>query len=140
SGKPCGLCDVCDPARSEVAGRPRSPTARPASGAGRKRPKRARKIKGRRGGQPAAPTILSESARAIEDALRAWRLGEARPTNLPPFRILTDRVLTAIAVTAPLDRDALVRISGIGPSLADRYGRQILAVVQRLRTSTGRCP
>jgi hypothetical protein len=42
-------------------------------------------------------------------------------------------VLCAIAVSAPSDSEALAQIAGVGPSLAKRYGRQIVALVQRLR-------
>jgi DNA topoisomerase-3 len=63
------------------------------------------------------------------EALKAWRLTEARKRRVPAFRILTDRVLGAIASARPRDGAALQRIHGVGPTLTERYGETILALV-----------
>ncbi|HYO51626.1 HRDC domain-containing protein, partial [Archangium sp.] len=68
----------------------------------------------------------------LVEALRAWRLAEARRRRVPAFRILTDRVLGAIATARPRDGAALQRIHGVGPKLAERYGEAILALVGRV--------
>jgi DNA topoisomerase-3 len=67
------------------------------------------------------------------EALKAWRLAEARKRRVPAFRILTDRVLGAIAAERPGDNDALMAIQGVGPKLIERYGTQLLALVGRGR-------
>ena len=67
----------------------------------------------------------------LVEALRAWRLAEARRRRVPAFRILTDRVLGAIASECPRDGAALQRIHGVGPTLTERYGDTILALVGR---------
>jgi DNA topoisomerase-3 len=69
------------------------------------------------------------SSPQLEEALRAWRLAEARKRRVPAFRILTDRVLGAIAAERPRSEDALQRIHGVGPKLAERYGEAILSLV-----------
>ncbi|HLL00745.1 MAG TPA: DNA topoisomerase 3 [Myxococcaceae bacterium] len=68
---------------------------------------------------------------ALVEALKAWRLAEARRRRVPAFRILTDRVLGAIAALRPEDRDALMGIQGVGPKLVERYGRELLELVGR---------
>jgi DNA topoisomerase-3 len=65
------------------------------------------------------------------EALKAWRLAEAKRRRVPAFRILTDRVLGAIAALRPSDNDALMEIQGVGPKLVERYGTQLLALVGR---------
>ncbi len=65
----------------------------------------------------------------LVEALKAWRLAEARRRRVPAFRILTDRVLGAIAAVRPTDSDALMSIQGVGPKLIERYGTQLLALV-----------
>jgi DNA topoisomerase-3 len=70
---------------------------------------------------------------AVMNALRAWRLGEARTRHVPAFRILTDRVLTTIAESEPRSVDDLLRVPGFGPKGAEKYGRQILRVVDEAR-------
>jgi DNA topoisomerase-3 len=69
------------------------------------------------------------SSPQLEEALRAWRLAEARKRRVPAFRILTDRVLGAIAAERPRSEDALQRIQGVGPKLTERYGEAILSLV-----------
>jgi superfamily II DNA helicase RecQ len=80
-------------------------------------------------GQPSAKSPAS--ADALFQALRAWRLAEAKRTGLPAFRILTDRTLLAIAAETPGDENALLRVHGIGPALAKRYGSAVLGIVAR---------
>ena len=71
----------------------------------------------------------SESAGALFEALRAWRLAEARRTGLPAFRIVNDRTLLGVATEAPIDEGSLLRVAGIGPGLARRYGAELLSIV-----------
>ena len=68
----------------------------------------------------------------LVEALRAWRLAEARKRRVPAFRILTDRVLGAIATARPRDGASLQRIHGVGPTLTERYGDTLLALVGRM--------
>jgi DNA topoisomerase-3 len=79
-----------------------------------------------------------EDSKGLEDAppelvkaLKEWRLGEARRRKVPAFRVLTDRVLGAIAAERPRDAEALRSIHGVGPKLAEQYGAQLLALVRR---------
>jgi DNA topoisomerase III len=65
----------------------------------------------------------------LVEALKAWRLAEARRRRIPAFRILTDRVLGAIAAMRPRNNEALMAIQGVGPKLVERYGTQLLALV-----------
>ncbi|ADO75590.1 DNA topoisomerase 3 [Stigmatella aurantiaca] len=84
----------------------------------------------RRGGRR-QPMPLPKPSPALVEALKAWRLAEARKRRVPAFRILTDRVLGAIAAARPEDREALMAIQGVGPKLVERYGAQLLALVGR---------
>ncbi|WPB76259.1 DNA topoisomerase 3 [Archangium violaceum] len=68
----------------------------------------------------------------LVEALKAWRLAEARRRRVPAFRILTDKVLGAIATACPRDGLALQRVHGVGPKLAERYGEAILGLVGRM--------
>ena len=68
----------------------------------------------------------------LVEALKAWRLTEARRRRVPAFRILTDRVLGAIASARPRDGAALQRIHGVGPTLTARYGETLLTIVSRI--------
>jgi DNA topoisomerase-3 len=65
----------------------------------------------------------------LVEALKAWRLSEARKQKIPAFRILTDRTLQALALARPRSDRALLAVSGIGPTLARKYGEEILRVL-----------
>ncbi len=62
-------------------------------------------------------------------ALRDFRKAEASRAKVPAFRILTDRVLFGIVERAPRSVDELCTVKGIGPSLANKYGKKILELI-----------
>ncbi len=100
---------------------------------GARRPKKERR-KGRESRKrervrPAAST--PGSSHGLFEELRAWRLAEARRSGVPAFRILNDRTLLGVATETPHDESALLRVAGIGPGLARRYGAALLGIVAR---------
>ncbi len=116
-----------------------------------KRAKRAKRERGQRGtrgargarGQSAgrkeragvSPAARASTAPgksgALFEALRAWRLAEAKKKGVPAFRIMNDRTMLAIATETPLDEGALLRVAGIGPGISRRYGAALLSIVAR---------
>jgi len=96
----------------------------------------------RAAGGPAAPAgakrraaaidedVLDGEARALFEALRAWRLARARAESVPPYVVASDRTLRDLARLRPRDRAALEQAHGIGPARAERYGAELLAVVR----------
>ncbi len=77
----------------------------------------------------------SSTAHGLFEALRAWRLAEAKRSGVPAFRILNDRTLLGVATETPHDEGALLRVAGIGPGLARRYGAALLGIVARYETA-----
>ncbi len=75
-----------------------------------------------------ARLALDPAAQSLWDALRAWRLDEARRQELPPYVIFHDATLIEVARRRPASLDALADIPGIGRSKLDRYGAAVLAV------------
>lgn len=63
-------------------------------------------------------------------ALQKWRLAESRAIQKPAFVVFSDAVLTAIAEAKPADEAALLQVPGIGPAKSEKYGAQILALVE----------
>jgi ATP-dependent DNA helicase RecQ len=61
--------------------------------------------------------------------LKAWRTEEARRRSLPPYVILHDRTLVAIAAARPADAAGLARIKGIGPAKLDAYADALLKLM-----------
>ena len=67
---------------------------------------------------------------ALFERLRDWRAKTARAAGLPPYVIFHDATLAAIAAVHPESHADLAGISGIGAKKLERYGDDILRVVQ----------
>ncbi len=74
----------------------------------------------------AAPELVSPQ---VVEALKVWRRAEAQRRRVPAFRILTDRAVTALAATRPRTETDLLNVPGIGPTIVQKYGAEILGIV-----------
>ena len=72
---------------------------------------------------------LAQPERELFDLLRAWRARLARDEGVPAYAILTNAELVAVARARPASPKALVGIPGLGRRRAERYGKEILAIV-----------
>jgi len=68
---------------------------------------------------------------ALLDSLKAWRLQRSRADEVPAFVVFSDATLIAIAEATPSTPQALLDISGVGPSKLERYSKEVLAIVNR---------
>ncbi|MBK7205310.1 MAG: DNA helicase RecQ [Thermomonas sp.] len=89
----------------------------------------------RKGGGKTVPTTvpaidLPADAAARFAVLREWRAGIAREQNVPAYVIFHDATLRAIALEPPRDLDALSGIGGVGVGKLERYGDEVLGVLQ----------
>jgi DNA topoisomerase-3 len=66
---------------------------------------------------------------ALEEALRAWRLAEAKRRNVPAFRIMSDPALRAIAAKRPGTARELLAVPGIGINIVEKYGAQLYRIL-----------
>ena len=72
----------------------------------------------------------SEEAVAAERSLREWRTAVARKEAVPAYVVLTDKDLVGIATELPTNLAELARCRGIGPLRLERWGDEILAVLE----------
>ncbi|HEX4496661.1 MAG TPA: HRDC domain-containing protein, partial [Thermoanaerobaculia bacterium] len=77
-------------------------------------------------GPEAAPELVSPQ---VVEALKLWRRAEAQRRRVPAFRILTDRTVAALAASLPRTESDLLNVPGIGPTIVQKYGREILGIV-----------
>ena len=75
---------------------------------------------------------LTGEAAAAEQVLRAWRTQRARTDGVPPYIVLSDRTLKAIATARPATARALIQCDGIGPAKLEKYGDEILDLMSGL--------
>jgi superfamily II DNA helicase RecQ len=66
---------------------------------------------------------------AVEEALRAWRLAEARRLGVPAFRIFTDRALSGLVELRPSTNSEMLSVPGIGLRIAEKYGHEIRRIL-----------
>lgn len=79
-------------------------------------------------GANADPDLLS--------ALKEWRGALARTAGMPAYLIFHDTTLAALAEAVPLDEAALLRVPGIGPVKVNRYGTDVLRVLNDHRAAS----
>jgi DNA helicase-2/ATP-dependent DNA helicase PcrA len=77
----------------------------------------------------AARARLGADDAVLFDALRAWRLGQAREEKVSPFIVAYDTVIAEIAERRPQNEQELLAVAGIGPGKVAKYGDEILTIV-----------
>jgi ATP-dependent DNA helicase RecQ len=78
---------------------------------------------------PAPAAAPPGQADTLYEALRLWRLAEAKGQGIPPYVIFHDSVLRDIAAMRPASLDELASIKGVGASKLERYGERVLGVL-----------
>ncbi|HUR48589.1 MAG TPA: UvrD-helicase domain-containing protein [Acidimicrobiales bacterium] len=79
--------------------------------------------------QARAPVGVDAADADLYEALRTWRLGVSRSSNVPAYVVFADATLAAIAAARPRDARGLLKLPGVGPVKIDRFGKQVLEVV-----------
>jgi DNA helicase-2/ATP-dependent DNA helicase PcrA len=80
---------------------------------------------------PGAP--MAEAAEPDErllEALRVWRRERSKVDAVPAYVVAHDTTLAQIADDRPRNLPALRRVKGMGPAKLERYGAEILAVIE----------
>lgn len=67
----------------------------------------------------------------IFEDLRTWRTQEASKQNKPPYLILSDKSLIALAAERPKTNKALKTVHGIGPKKYEDYAADIMAILNQ---------
>lgn len=74
----------------------------------------------------ADPGVPPGAEDATRDRLRRWRTAVARAAAVPDSVVVEDTVLEELIRTAPRDIDELLQVRGVGPIRANRYGTDLL--------------
>ena len=62
-------------------------------------------------------------------SLRAWRKERAEADAVPAYVVFSDATLEALAEVRPTNRQALLRINGIGAAKIDKYADEVLEIL-----------
>ena len=77
----------------------------------------------------AQPSADGPTVERVFEALREWRRDQARERAVPPFVVMHDRTLEAIASNLPRSVDELANVPGIGPAKLSAYGDALLSLI-----------
>ena len=66
----------------------------------------------------------------VYNALKSWRKIKATKENIRPYIIFSDSSLIEIANKKPNTKEELMNIRGMGEKKLERYGNEILKIVQ----------
>ncbi|MCU0498285.1 MAG: HRDC domain-containing protein [Anaerolineae bacterium] len=79
------------------------------------------------------PNNLTPSEMAVLREVYLIREEAAKQFNMPPFKIFSTQTLIEFARDKPTSLGDLTKLTGMSPAQIRRYGKQILAAVQRAR-------
>jgi ATP-dependent DNA helicase RecQ len=85
----------------------------------------------RTGDAPGAGETLRPDQEELFRHLKSLRTRLATERKLPPYMIFSDKTLTVMARSRPLDRKGLLRVHGVGEHKADEYGPVFLDAIRR---------
>ncbi|MDE2470770.1 MAG: HRDC domain-containing protein, partial [Bradyrhizobium sp.] len=94
---------------------------------GRDRPSRTKSKRSDPAPQPASRGTAVDAN--LLGALRAWRSEVARKRGVPAYVVLHDSTIEGIAASHPSTPEQLRDIPGIGDKKLERYGRELIALV-----------
>lgn len=66
-------------------------------------------------------------------ALKEWRSARARTDSVPAYVVFHDATLQEIARRRCRSKSALAQVPGVGPTKLERYGDEVVAVVEKVR-------
>jgi ATP-dependent DNA helicase RecQ len=76
----------------------------------------------------AADVELSSADEALAAKLREWRAAESKRLQIPPFLVMHDRTLKALAMARPANPRQLLEVNGMGPAKVEKFGAAILGL------------
>lgn len=79
------------------------------------------------------PEELVTGAPDLFECLRSLRLELARQEKVPPYLVFSDSTLREMAEKGPLEREHLLRISGVGEKKLAKYSDVFLQEIRRFR-------
>lgn len=86
--------------------------------------------KRRRRSSPSAESMVDIEHPKLVVRLRQWRTERADEDDVPPYRILHQKVLLRIARDLPGNETALESLHGVGPKTVEQYGDELLEIVR----------
>lgn len=75
------------------------------------------------------PTPIDVKYPELYEKLRVWRADKAKEKELPAYVVLSQNAIKGISSSLPITKKELLKISGVGEKVIERYGDEILSIV-----------
>lgn len=79
--------------------------------------------------------LAKERADALTQLLKKYRLEKSMEYNIPPFCVFHNRVIVSLVKYLPTTEENLIKIRGIGKDKCEKYGKEILTIIQQFLES-----
>jgi superfamily II DNA helicase RecQ len=76
------------------------------------------------------PVAVADADDGLVECLRQWRLERSREDGVPAFVVFHDSTLRELAAVQPQSHEELAAIKGLGPAKLERYGDDLLSVIE----------
>ena len=80
---------------------------------------------------------LTPAELKLFEKLRELRLQIAREESMPPYIVFSDRTLIDMAVKAPVSKDEMMEVSGVGENKYAKYGERFIASIEEWAKTAG---
>jgi ATP-dependent DNA helicase RecQ len=70
--------------------------------------------------------ILNSRGLELFETLRSLRTVIAREESIPPYLVFSDKTLVDMCIKAPLNKEEMLNVSGVGNNKYDRYGERFI--------------
>ena len=80
------------------------------------------------------PVEVADADEGLVELLRQWRLERSRADGVPAFVVFHDATLRELAAVQPRSLGELGAIKGLGPAKLERYGEDLLDVIEAAST------
>ncbi len=84
--------------------------------------------------RPKSTDSLTSAGYELFERLRGRRLEIARQEGLPPYIVFSDKTLIDMCVKAPVDKNGMLNVSGVGEAKFHKYGQRFLDTIKEYRT------
>ena len=77
-----------------------------------------------------AGLVLNKEQEESFEILRALRAEIAREEKVPPYIVFSDKTLVQMCIEKPTNKNAMLKVSGVGEFKFEKYGERFLEVMR----------
>ena len=77
-----------------------------------------------------AGLVLNKEQEESFEILRALRAEIAREEKVPPYIVFSDKTLVQMCIEKPTNKNAMLKVSGVGEFKFEKYGERFLEVIR----------